>query len=183
MTSTCFSRIARLSLLLCATLLQSQAVTALHGPFSGFDGKLDVQMKKPTMHQTPFGFKPNPCEEVHSIMSAQICKSHLKDRASMALRVRGGSQAAFASASMMAANPEMAKQFLGSNLISQSRKIGSIFSACLLAPRTAERWSQSRRLRSHRAGASFLFPWLHALSQSVPPLCPFCFPAQNSPWC
>ena len=41
------------------------------------------------------------------------------------LRLRGGSEAAFASASMMAANPEMAKQFFGSNLISQSRKIGS----------------------------------------------------------
>lgn len=40
------------------------------------------------------------------------------------LRIRGGSEAAFASASLMASNPQMAKQFFGSNLISQPRKIG-----------------------------------------------------------
>jgi hypothetical protein len=45
---------------------------------------------------------------------------------SQLLRVRGGSEAAFASASLMAANPQMAKQFFGSKLISQPRKIGNL---------------------------------------------------------
>ena len=80
------------------------------------------------------GFRGNMPSHRLGTLSAKL-KSHIFDNSQFksvvvndgdyqSLRLRGGSEAAFATASMMGANPEMAKQFFGSNLISQSRKIG-----------------------------------------------------------
>ena len=169
---------APLALLCLVVSFQPESVQGLHGSGSAFDHIVGRPENKPQMPTAQKAFIPTKCEDYQP----HYLKKYIQGDASQSgnlvsdnvLRVRGGSEAAFASASMMAANPEMAKQFFGSNLISQSRKIGTIHHiAHLLDPRAEQSapqaspssgWgssSPSSASCSSSTGACAL-PWLRA---------------------